>query len=240
MNGDEIPELEPELARLIARARGGRVVPPALRESLEARLAPTLTAATSASTPATNAGVSPAATRPLSALARNIGIFALGAAAGVGGHAMATRPPPAAPPEIRYVDRVIVATPDAAAPRAGNDEKSDAKTIPEASSAPSPVPVPPPPAVDRDADLARELALIDTAQSALARNDTPGALDALSKHANAFPNGRLAEQREALAIQTLVRAGRPSEANARASRFQKKYPRSLFLPVVRAALETIP
>lgn len=49
----------------------------------------------------------------------------------------------------------------------------------------------------------------------------------------AFPGGALGQEREALAIEALVRLGRKAEARARAAEFAARYPRSPLLPKVR-------
>lgn len=87
-----------------------------------------------------------------------------------------------------------------------------------------------------DEDLAAELALVQMARTSLARQNFSGALDATEQHGRKFPNGHLAEERESLAIQALVGAGRDSEARARAARFRARYPHSLLLPAVEAAV----
>ncbi|MEO7112132.1 MAG: hypothetical protein ABI183_16935 [Polyangiaceae bacterium] len=91
-----------------------------------------------------------------------------------------------------------------------------------------------------DEDLAAELAFVQMARTALARGNFSDALDATDQHEKKFPHGHLAEERESLAIQALVGAGRDDEARARAARFRAKYPSSLFLPAIAAAIRTIP
>jgi RNA polymerase sigma-70 factor (ECF subfamily) len=91
----------------------------------------------------------------------------------------------------------------------------------------------------RDDNLAAETALIQRARTALARGDSAGALEATEAHARQFPRGRLAEERESIAIQALVAAGRNQEARARASEFLAKYPKSMFRPAVEVALSSI-
>ncbi|MDB4942549.1 MAG: hypothetical protein JWP97_2083, partial [Labilithrix sp.] len=87
-----------------------------------------------------------------------------------------------------------------------------------------------------DGDLAAERALVDRARAALGRGQSKDALDALDAHAVRFPKGRLSEEREALAIDALARAGRRDEALARAARFRAAYPNSVFGAVVDAAV----
>lgn len=85
-----------------------------------------------------------------------------------------------------------------------------------------------------------ERILLDEARAAYARGARNDALDALSRHGTRFPNGTLVEEREALAVRILVDAGRTAEARARGERFRARYPKSLMLPAVEAALESIP
>ena len=85
-----------------------------------------------------------------------------------------------------------------------------------------------------------ERGLLEVARSALARGDSASALASLDEHAKRFPQGTQVQEREALAVQALVRAGRTAEARARGDRFKKSYPASLYLPSVNAALESIP
>ena len=231
MTHEDIPELDPELAKVIAQVRQGRPVPPSLRGNLETRLASILVPGLPDVGPTSPARAAMTAPRlAWGAVARGIGLFAAGSAVGAGVHARV----PKATVEIRYVDRIVVVGPDAA----------PSTPVPPPAPVPEAAPLAPRPAptqeTERDTDLTRELALIDTAQSALGRGEPQVALLSLDKHAKAFPKGRLSEQREALAIQALVRTGQGGQARARASRFAQQYPRSLFLPVVKAALETIP
>ncbi|HVV52408.1 MAG TPA: hypothetical protein VHO06_22265, partial [Polyangia bacterium] len=78
------------------------------------------------------------------------------------------------------------------------------------------------------------------ARAALVRGQAEGALAALARHEAAFPRGELAEEREGLFVQALVAARRYDEARARAAAFTRRYPRSLFAPVVAEALGSIP
>jgi hypothetical protein len=82
--------------------------------------------------------------------------------------------------------------------------------------------------------------MIDTARAALARGDFEAALAAAEKHARAFPRGRLAEERDAIAVQALAGAKRGPEARARADAFRAKYPKSMLLPIVEDAVRSIP
>lgn len=92
---------------------------------------------------------------------------------------------------------------------------------------------------EHDTELARERALIETARTALARKQSDG-IELLLRHEQQFPLGRLAEERESLLVQTLIQAGREQEARGRGERFRARWPKSLLLPVVDAALKSIP
>jgi outer membrane protein assembly factor BamD (BamD/ComL family) len=85
-------------------------------------------------------------------------------------------------------------------------------------------------------DLAAERALIDRARMALARSQSGAALEAVDAHAKSFPRGRLAEEREAIAIQALSQAGRAADARVRADRFRAAYPNSVFGAAVDAVV----
>jgi hypothetical protein len=111
---------------------------------------------------------------------------------------------------------------------------------PEAAS-PRPVqkpPTAPPPATrPRDADLAQERGLLEMARTALSRGDLSHAFESLESHAAKFPGGQLVEERESLMIQALASSGRLDEAKLRAAEFRAKYPQSLLMPAVEAALQ---
>lgn len=166
-----------------------------------------------------------------SALAKVAAIFAAGALAG--GALVWT-----AAPRTIVVERVAtpaptvsVATP--AAPTAIASTEAAPVASP-AKSAEKVTPVAPaksaaaPSAEKRDEDLASERALLERARVALGRGDATGALEALDRHSARHPSGRLAEEREVLAVQALVSAGRRDEAQARAARFHREHPSSAF------------
>jgi hypothetical protein len=70
-----------------------------------------------------------------------------------------------------------------------------------------------------------ELALLDRARTHLG-TDPAGAMRALDEHRARFPNGTFAQEREVLAIETLVRLGRRQEARTRADAFGRAFPTS--------------
>lgn len=87
-----------------------------------------------------------------------------------------------------------------------------------------------------DERLAAERALIEVARTALARGDSQAALASLQRHARNFSRGQLSEERDALWIRALVIDREFAAAGIRAEKFQTRYPRSLFLPMIRDAL----
>lgn len=142
---------------------------------------------------------------------------------------------------------VEVKVPSASVVEAPRPEPEPA--VPEAAPAPppaarrAPAPAPTPPPVKEsmtDVALARERQLIEQARSALVRGALPAARETLDEHRSAFPGGRLAEERESLAIQASIRAGDFARARADAQAFRERFPESLLLPAVEAALSSIP
>lgn len=232
-----------ELLAIIAMEKNALVEPaPDARARLAARLGPLLVAPPApapASPPSPPASPSPGLTGWKLATA-GLGTFIVGGIAGAVLHANATTPRT----EVRYVDRVVTA-------EAGVDAgsvivpSSDVSSLPAVIASDRPVRVERPTpsattAVTSDEVLSRERQIIEKARSALARGDAEGALAAVGEHTKTFPRGQLAEAREAIAVQALVRAGRHAEARARAERFRRSYPGSTYAPVVDAAISSIP
>jgi hypothetical protein len=82
---------------------------------------------------------------------------------------------------------------------------------------------------------AAELQLLQRAQSEYASHDFTNALMLLAEHGRRFPNGRLSEEREALRVRSLARAGRGDEARRALASFAKHFPHSAFLPRLQEA-----
>ena len=80
---------------------------------------------------------------------------------------------------------------------------------------------------------AAELYLLQRAQSEYASRDFPDALVLVAEHARRFPNGRLAEEREALRVRSLAGAGRGDQARRALAAFARRFPRSVLLPRLR-------
>jgi hypothetical protein len=77
-----------------------------------------------------------------------------------------------------------------------------------------------------DVELRRERALVDLARERLAAGDAAGARRALASVDAEFPDGRLGEERELLAIQALALSGDAAGASAGARRFRERHPDS--------------
>jgi hypothetical protein len=85
-----------------------------------------------------------------------------------------------------------------------------------------------------------ERILLDEARAALAQGDAAGAIDRLDRHRRTYRVPLLGEERDAMWIEALVRAGRYDEARAREAAFRRRSPHSLFSSMVESALQAIP
>jgi len=143
---------------------------------------------------------------------------------GVAGAVVAIRTlaPPASPPPAQPISpRTVVPTP----------------VLPPAiPAAPAVVPQAPIPAkhtvrpATPTESYTAELELLHRAQADYAGHDFASALAVVAEHRRRFPNGRLAEEREALRVRALIGAGRTSEARSAAAAFAERFPRSVLLP----------
>jgi hypothetical protein len=87
---------------------------------------------------------------------------------------------------------------------------------------------PQPTAAGPGAPKPSEAELLSNARKALP-TDRSLALRLVTEHAKLYPNGRLAPEREVLAIEALRALGRTSEAERRLQRFEANYPDSIHL-----------
>jgi len=74
----------------------------------------------------------------------------------------------------------------------------------------------------------------------MARSDPARALTLAQEGARKFPQGFFSQEREAIAIRSLVNLGRTSEARARAERFLAAYPRGPAAESIRASVGLSP
>jgi hypothetical protein len=84
----------------------------------------------------------------------------------------------------------------------------------------------PPPTVQ--VDSMAELELLMRARRVVRANPTR-ALGLADEHANQFPDGAFAQEREVIAIDALARLGRTDAAEARADRFRQSHPGSVHI-----------
>jgi hypothetical protein len=201
-------------------------------------------AATSAPKPLAPASLHPA---PVSLLGGVAGSKVLAVAAGIwlmGGVTGAALYRVLRPTDVRvvYVDRAARTAGSATLPperasepslTAGNSAPSGAQSAPPTPNAAR---IRPSSVADSPSDLARERALLDIARADAAHGDPTQALNTAEQHRHQFPRGRLAEEREALAIRALLSLGRRQEAEARARAFRGAYPHSFLIPALESAL----
>ncbi len=148
----------------------------------------------------------------------------------VGASAWWLRSPASPPPAI--VAPIAIARPEATA-----STLTPAPVLapaPAIAPAPAPAPVPaprrahavaPPRSAPSSAPdpLVAESELVLQARRALRAGRTSDALDRLDEARSRFPNGALAQERDALAVEALARAGRGDEAAERAAAFLRAY-----------------
>ncbi len=162
--------------------------------------------------------------------------FVLGGVVGVGLY-VALAPAPAA--RVVYVDRIVPAPPTAPLATAATVTAVATGGVSTASGAAPPT-APSAASTTRASQLSAERILLDEARAAIAQGDPARALDRLERHRRTFPAPLLGEERDAMWVQALVKAGRYDEARSRASTFHKRSPDSLFSSVVDSAIDSIP
>jgi hypothetical protein len=229
---ESIPPLDPELLEPL---RSAEPAPPEVRARVRERL---LTAV--AGGVAGGAGTSGRAAgrfRSPGTPGTTLVAFLVGGVAGAGLYAALLRPPA---PRVVYVDRPVPQTaatlevPSAPVPTPAPAATEQAPAIaPVASSLGTPGRAHP-------SQLSAERVLLDQARAALAQGDPAAAMERLDHHRRIFPAPLLAEERDAMWIEALVKAHRYDEARSRAEIFRRRSPDSLFSSVVDSAIESIP
>jgi hypothetical protein len=91
------------------------------------------------------------------------------------------------------------------------------------------------PPAQQPTDADEELRLVGAAQRALP-GDPALALALIREHARRFPNGDLAQERDAVYVSALWETGRRDEARARARRFAQEHPGSTYVGRMREIL----
>lgn len=122
---------------------------------------------------------------------------------------------------------------DTRPPIAADDTTSPSPTTARPSAGDKPRKTTPPPlAPDR---VLAEMALLQRAQEALRAQRPADALAVLDRHAEAFPDGDLAEERQALRVTALCADGASQQGLALRAAFMRAYPRSAYATRVAAA-----
>ena len=104
---------------------------------------------------------------------------------------------------------------------------------PSSAAATSPAPSPARP-VD---SYVPELELLHRAHAAYGARDFANALRLLAEHGRRFPNGRLAEEREALRVRALNSSGQSETARRAAHAFAARFPHSVLLSRTMATVD---
>lgn len=222
MSDEPPPPLDDDLRDLLAAERRRGAATPEVTERVFDRVRGRVAQEPTPSSPSPTS-------RASSALLAGVAGLVVGAALHAG-----LRPAP--PPRVveRVVERTVERTvevpvvryvtiaPDAGAP------PLTTPTQPRAGAQ-----TPPPTRAEDDS------ALIDRARTALLRGSPADALAALQEHTRRFARGQFAEEREALAVQTLVALHRHDEARARATSFHRQFPRSPLGAAVDEAVRSL-
>ena len=226
-------ELEPRDVALLRDAREAldSEAPGAeVRARVRARLAASLPIVPSRGPGGGGGAGSAAAASVVGKVAIAVTALLVGGAAGAGLYAELREAPP---PQIVYVPQPIaipVAPPSAPPPSTTPVEPLQGPSTPSAVHA----------APSRTSQIAAERVLLDEARAALVQGDPNRALDRVDRHRRTFATPILGEERDAMEVEALVRAGRSAEARAKAEAFRRRTPGSLFLPAVESAIESIP
>ncbi|HZU81765.1 MAG TPA: hypothetical protein VE987_02560 [Polyangiaceae bacterium] len=226
--------------RVLDSLRAGSPPPPEARARVRARLEaaiPAMRGRGSRSGGAGPGGLSSAAR----ALA--VGAFVAGGLTGAAAQALWATPPA---PRVVYVDRVAPSLSTETAVRAPAEQaEPPARAVATAAraallAAPTARPRGRPDPEARPSQLSAERILLDDARAALVQGEPERSLDRLERHRREFPGGVLSEERDAMQIEALARAGRFEQARARADEFLRRAPSSLFRSTVDAAMAAAP
>jgi hypothetical protein len=158
-----------------------------------------------------------------SSLAKVAIVVALGGAVAVGvGLGRSPAPPETTPPVV-----TAIATPPAAASPPIVEASPEASVV----SLPAPAPAPRPSTttttkVESVAPAPPEATLLSRAHNELLSGSPERALATTAEHARAYPRGALAQERDVIAIEALVKLGRRDEARRRAASFRQTFPGS--------------
>jgi len=219
---DELDPLDPELARLLDVERARPPIAEGARERLLGRLEASLAAGALVGTAAAAGAAAKGAATKTWMVA--VTAFAIGGMVGAGAMLLRGAPEPRVVTVEKRVEVPVPVTVVVSAPAA-----------PPPSVAPSTSLAPVPTVATKPSSDAGEILALDKIRSALKSGDSAAALAAVVEHEKRYPSGAHVEEREALAVQALARAGRRDDASARADRFRKRFPGSFLTAVVNSA-----
>lgn len=194
---------------------------PAERERMSARILPLILPIAPVDAPATELGAAATASGGVGAKLVIVSMIsaAIGAGGGAAGHAYyASKHPPVLAAPVAVVPSVSVAI----APSEPEPPPVVESAAPASSAAPAALASAKP-----ASSLRSERLLLETASAALMKGDSASAIAALKQHAQRFPKGELAQEREVLLVQALAASGDGKAAERRAQDFKKKFPGSL-------------
>jgi hypothetical protein len=217
-----------ELEELLARGRIVSPVSDVVRARARARAMVAAGAAVPAAAPPGPAVTAQANGRELrigSAASIALVLAAAGAVAAIGAR-MGDRKDPSPPSPAVTAPTSRLEASDLVMPSLAN---SQPKSLPRLRRSP--------PATAQES-YAAELDLLQRAQAAYAEREFSGALVLVAEHARRFPDGRLAEEREALRVRSLARSEHAEEARRAAEAFANRFPRSVLLPRLRPTAGT--
>ncbi len=219
------PAAPPELARLV---RGARAEGPSEAElaALDAALGPLL------GPPPSGGG---GAAAPLARWwLRALGVASLAVVVGAGVVAVRWSRPSRAMAPTAYVaprDRPAIVAPAVSPEAPPVSERSPPVVAIVAPPRITAAPVVPP------CDPAEHVALLQTARTELRRGDPRASLASTARDRARCPHGSLAEERDAVAIESLIRLDRGAEATRRLADFERGHPSSLHLRALRSLLD---
>lgn len=174
------------------------------------------------------------ATAGMSSTAKVALVVALASAVGVGGYlARGDASSSPSPPSATVSDATTLHAAPAPMPSPSSTEEADASALHDVPSPPA-SPSTRAPSVVPSAAQAPPLAegapaeslLLSRAHDDLLNGHPEKALAITEEHAKVYPHGALAQEREVIAIESLVAFGRREEARRRAALFHRAYPDS--------------
>jgi hypothetical protein len=216
---ESLPPPDGELAEALDALRREEAARPEVRARARSRLMAAVAAGT----------VAPVASGGFLAGKRAVATTAFVAGGVVGALAYSLWMPRPAP-QVVYVDRVVAAPPPLVPVAPPPVAPAPVANVPATATAT--VSAPP----SRASQLSAERLILDEARAAIAQGDPGRALDRLEKHRRTFPSPILGEERDAMGVEALAKAGRHDEAASKAAAFHKRWPESLFASAVDDAV----